>query len=574
MEEAVGMLDFVSFHRFLCLTITRQAGLSGTASFSTGRGGSTLRIGNVITTLEVASHQIGDTTLDPDGDGLGPIAEDALGTSATVADTDGDGIDDRTEVEQGTDPRGGLAFPTGIIASLDLLGPAKAVDIAGSADDADTRIATTATGNNGIAVVDASKFDQPIVLGRLDLNGDSQDVAIDAISSTAVVAAGNGGLHFVDISDPMMPLRTRTASGDASAVEVIDGTVFAAIGSRILSYDVVSGDLLVPTNIPAGATITDLAHQGDVLYSMDQNRIMRAFRVGAFQLTQVGSVEVPHAAGQIFVAGDVAYAAAINSNLRGGFSTVDISNPSGMTVISGSDIVSPFVGPGTAILANGSGLGLLLGSAGGQQMIDLMDLSDPVETNEFITRFILPSAPFDGLIASGIGYVAGGTSGLHVVNYVGFDNQGNPPVVSASGPEGKDVQEGSFIPIRVDVTDDVQVRDVELLMNGTVVARDVAAPFDLRAVTPSLASGATDVTFQVRATDTGGNAGLSDILTYTLTPDVTPPQLISSTPADTSAGFRVQAVTLRFDEPCRYDSPGDRRFHVNRSWRQLPTRWR
>ncbi|MEZ6112307.1 MAG: hypothetical protein R3C99_15000 [Pirellulaceae bacterium] len=69
------------------------------------------------------------------------------------------------------------------------------------------------------------------------------------------------------------------------------------------------------------------------------------------------------------------------------------------------------------------------------------------------------------------------------------------------------------------MTDDVQVRDVELLMNGAVVPRDVSLPWIWRAVTLPLASGTTTVTFQVRATDTGGNVGLSDQLTYTLTPD-------------------------------------------------------
>ena len=516
--------------------------LTNTSQFSTGRGGTRMTVPFMVSQVESISSDV-------DQDGLGPIAETAIGTSPTLADTDGDGVSDLAEIEQGTDPLGGLAFPTGIIATLDLLVQTKAVDVSGSAGDADTRIAVAATGTNGIAVVDASQFDQPIILGQLDLNGDSQDVAVDAISSTAVVAAAEGGLHFVDISDPMMPVRTRTASGNVTAVDIIDGVAYAAVGARIISYDVVSGELLVPTNIADGAAITDLAHDRDVMYSMDANGMLRAFRVQGFNLTEIGSVDVPQAAGKLFVSGGVAYAAAINSYERGGFSTVDISNPASMSVISGADIVSPFVGPGTSVVANGSGLGLLVGSAGGQHMVDLVNLSDAENTNDFITRFDLASAPSGVAIASGIGYIAGGASGLHVVNYVGFDNQGIAPTVTIAGPGGTEIQEGSFAPIRVDVTDDVQVRDVELLMDGVVVARDVSAPFDLRAVTPALDSGATEVSFQVRATDTGGNAGLSEIVSYTLTPDITPPALINSTPADTSAGFRVQAVTLRFDEP-------------------------
>ncbi len=98
-------------------------------------------------------------------------------------------------------------------------------------------------------------------------------------------------------------------------------------------------------------------------------------------------------------------------------------------------------------------------------------------------------------------------------------------------------------------SDDVQVSKVELLMNGQVVASAVSAPFDLSAVAPTLASGETTVAFQVRATDTGGNVGLSNTLTYNLTPDITPPLLIGSSPTADGTGFRVQDITLRFNEP-------------------------
>ena len=157
--------------------------------------------------------------------------------------------------------------------------------------------------------------------------------------------------------------------------------------------------------------------------------------------------------------------------------------------------------------------------------------------------------PQDAEIASGLGYIAAGTGGLVVANYLGFDNQGNAPTVSISGPAGGEIQEGSLVPIRVDVTDDVQVRDLELLLNGEVVARDVSAPFDLTAIAPALSSGLTTAHFQVRAFDTGGNVGLSNVLSFDLTPDVKPPDFLGASPSDSGAGFRVRAVTLRFDEP-------------------------
>jgi len=86
-------------------------------------------------------------------------------------------------------------------------------------------------------------------------------------------------------------------------------------------------------------------------------------------------------------------------------------------------------------------------------------------------------------------------------------------------------------------------------VNGQVVANDVSGPFDFGVIAPILASGATSVTFQARATDTGGNVGLSNVLTYNLTRDLTPPHLSNSSPAAAGAGFRVQDITLRFNEP-------------------------
>ena len=161
-------------------------------------------------------------------------------------------------------------------------------------------------------------------------------------------------------------------------------------------------------------------------------------------------------------------------------------------------------------------------------------------------------------IGSGIAFVADGTAGLQVVNYRSFDNQGVAPTVTVnttgmdvdSMKAGIQVVEGSLVSVPVQVSDDVQVRNVELLVNGQVVQNDVTFPFDLKAAMPTLASGATTVTVQVRATDTGGNIGLSTLLTLELVRDTTPPTLVSVDPINNSVrGLAFRTVTLRFSEP-------------------------
>lgn len=508
-------------------------------SFQTGAPGSTLSLPTY--------YVIDPDTNDIDGDGLGELAESILGTNPNQRDSSGDGISDFAALQAGIDFLGGVPFETGVVSVLNVVGDANAIAFYDA--DSARQYAVIATGDAGISVVDRTRLTLPTISGRLNLVGISQDIDIDSFTSTAIVASGEGGLHFVDVSDPMIPREVRTVNIDATQVEVVDGVVYASSGSRVLAYDPASGDLLFSYSIPDSGIVTGLTHEGNFLYAMDAAAKLHVLEVQRFQLTKRGDVVLPEGGGQIFVSGGIVYTAAIGTYFRGGYGTVDVSNPSSPTLISGSAVVGPFVGPGKAIVANGSGLGLLVGSPNSQHMVEVQNLSDPSNTNELLTRFDLPAAPQSVAIASGIGYVASGTGGLVVVNYVPFDNRGTAPTVTATGPAGTTVQEGSFVSIRTVVTDDVQVRDVDLLMNGTVVARDVSAPFDLRAVTPALTDAASTVTFQVRATDTGGNVGLSSVLTYTLTPDITPPTIISSSPSDNGAGFRINAITLRFDEP-------------------------
>src|SRR5204862_5202390 len=110
-------------------------------------------------------------------------------------------------------------------------------------------------------------------------------------------------------------------------------------------------------------------------------------------------------------------------------------------------------------------VGHLLGPQGQNlAALDLLNVSDPANTGVFLTRFNLPTNPFSVALASGIAYVADGSSGLQIVNYKPFDNQAVPPTilfdtnaldVDPSTP-GVQAVEGSIAPIKVTVSDDVQ----------------------------------------------------------------------------------------------------------------------
>jgi len=503
------------------------------------------------------------TAPDADGDGLPDFIEEVYGTSNSKRDTDNDGISDLAEIEQGLDPLGGNSFATGVIANLPLAGEAKEVVIEGSTANSTQQTAYVAAGLGGLAIVNAARFQQPILLSRLALSGDATDVAVDSALQIAAVAAGSGGLHIVNVSDPLNPALLRTISTTANQVEVVDGIAYATTGSVIYAFNLLTGERLQVLS-PGSANITGLAREGSILFAMDSGNVLRAIDIGGPGMVARGSITMPAGGGKLFVGGGIAYVAAGNGN-NAGFATANVSNPNALQLISGVDAANI---EGDAVAANGSGLAVTVGSVRGPgaefiNALDVVNVSDPANTGAFITRFDLPAKPYSVAIGSGIAFVASGTAGLQVVNYRFFNNQGVAPTVSvntaamdvdATKPEIQ-VYDGSLVAVPVQVSDDVQVRNVELLLDGVVVQNDVAFPYDLRAAMPTLASGATTATVQVRATDTGGNIGLSPLLTLRIVADTVAPTIVSVDPTNGQArGLAFRTMTIRFSEPMDFSA--------------------
>jgi hypothetical protein len=236
---------------------------------------------------------------------------------------------------------------------------------------------------------------------------------------------------------------------------------------------------------------------------------------------------------------------------------VNVANPDAPALISGSDVMQPFQSPSAGLALNGSGVGVLVGFDGNQNSFYLMDSSDANETYTLITRFPLPGTARDVAIASGIAFVAGG-EGMQVVNYRSFDANGQPPTVTISAAAadlddatpGIQVLSSSLVPLAADIRDDVQVRNVELLVNGVVTANDVSFPIDLAAFAVPADSSVNTSRIQVRVTDTGGNVTLSEEIVLDLVPDTFAPQVAVAAPSN---GQNVLSsfsfARLGFNEP-------------------------
>ncbi|MGE0642375.1 MAG: Ig-like domain-containing protein [Nitrospira sp.] len=495
---------------------------------------------------------------DADGDGLSDVAEVIVGSNSNKRDTDGDGLSDESEVQQGLDPLGGLNIPAGVVASSELQGSAESVTTIGATDGTGAATALVATGTTGLTIVNASSFTKPQVLAELDLPGTNVDVAADVVRGIAAVAASDAGLHLVDISNLSTPrlLQTVTVDGSVTGVVVRDGIGYAIHGTRISAVDLNTGDIRQTIDFAStgGSTLTDIAIDGSTLYTKDSNGTLRTISITGDLLTPRDALTVANAGGKIFAGGGTVYIGAGNG-FQQGFSTVDARDPANLLLLSNPDAANI---AGGAIAANGSGLGVAIGSLPGiGSVLHVVDTSDPTRTDRFITQINLPAAPKDMALANGLAFVADGTGGLQIVNYRGFDTQGVAPTVSIvadaidadPATPGVQVLEGRAVRVVPTVADDVQVRNVELLVNGQVVLTDVSFPWELFAQAPTIASGGTTMTVQVRATDTGGNVGLSNIVTLNIVPDTFAPQVTSISVEEGVQRFFVRSIDIVFDEP-------------------------
>ncbi len=477
-------------------------------------------------------------TPDFDGDGLPADIEFAIGTSDSNQDSDGDGIDDFTAVLAGDDPLGDISLPTGIVSQLNLDGNAEAVAIGSSPSNTDAVIAYVATGDAGFASVDITNPLQPRTLSELSLPGENLDLAIDLGTSRVFVAAGSAGIHVIDISNPAVPRVVQNIStpGQPTRLTLSEFGLFAASGRELLAIDIGLAEVIV--NIPAtGSVLEAIGSEGDHVFLTDQSGNFVAVDVSTAlsdgQMSVTSSVAT-HRVERLTVLEEVAYLAA-----EGSYTTFDVSDPSNVELISDTANGEPNEF-GVELVPGGDGVGALIYALFDREpTVQLMDISNPARTGEFITRFDLPENPQDAAFAAGLVVIADGVSGLMVINFQPADANGVAPtgimsiVTEDQDPNtpGTQLREGSVAVFSVDASDDVQVKSVELLRDGVVAQSDASFPFELFVTLPALSQG-DSVEYQARVTDTGGNSSATNTVEVELLPDDRGARLISIDPND------------------------------------------
>ncbi|MCC6234942.1 MAG: Ig-like domain-containing protein, partial [Verrucomicrobiales bacterium] len=488
---------------------------------------------------------------DADGDGLSDLSELVLGTSAEGPDTDGDGVPDGAEVSTGTNPADGQPLGLGVVASRDTPGTAVEIDTAND-------FAVVADAASGLAVFDVSNPLDPVLLSQLDPPNATFDAVATAGNYVAAVpGASPSGVTIFGLSSDGVLLPVGSAGlGDAPEAVVAAGRYAYAPGRssnlRTLAVVQLSTSRLVRhVPVPGGSEVTALAIDGDVLWALSGSRLLSFRRVGD-DLAPLGELNLGSLRPSPLEPGP---------ELTAGNGRVYVGDFSGFRVVDGSNPVAPVLlfEPATTQAAihdfalSGSGLLLPVTSFSGTSTLSLSayDVRNDRSTN-FLTSFNTPGETRAVVLHRGYALTADGSAGMASVNFLAPDRGTNAPTVAiqpltSHAAAGQEADELFFV--STTTADDVQVRDVEFYIDGQPAGLSGRFPFSTTLRAP--AKTATRSSFQLRAkaTDTGGNVGWSDAVTLVLLPDSTPPALVATTPAPGSTRPRgsVARLSATFD---------------------------
>lgn len=483
---------------------------------------------------------------DTDQDGLSDEVEYILGTDPTQSDTDQDGLDDGAELAQGLSPLDGRPTATGVLASTAAAGSAVHVCAEGN------RV-IVATGSAGIAVFNVFNPLAPTLISQLDTPGEA--VAVACAGNLVVVADKAAGVALVDISDPSNArlVKQIPLAAPALAVAVSEDLAYVALGSAGVSVIDLTTQVEIH-RLQGTGQADDIQLQGGTLFVLTASEL-QAYTDYYGGLRMLSSVLVPgspsplESGRKLSVCGPRAQVGTFT-----GWHQVDVSNPAQLRLLGSPQGTQAAVHD---LVDNGNGLLVATTSFGGTRTlaVSIYDSSNPADTGRFLGSWDTPGACRGLILHRGIAYVADSSSGLAVVNFRAYDNQGRAPSVALAAPlpdddentPGIQMISGRAFGVRASATDDVQISRVELLRDGNLIAVDESCPFEFTLSSPVRSEVQTSFTLQLRAVDTGGNMGQGTVETIQLLPTSMGPQLLTASPARGENVSDATVLTLRFD---------------------------
>ncbi len=508
--------------------------------FRTGENGSRLELG----TFRLQPPPPTDT----DGDGLPDAAELVVGGNPDQADTDRDGVRDAEEVRAGTPVQGATAEPLGLVHMADTPGYAWDVALAG-------QLAAVADGTGGVSIFNIVNPESPALVGQRTLPGEATTLA--ASGNRLLVGLGSSGAAVLDLESlpNLSAPGLQTFDAPVTAVAAVGQMGFVGLASgRIVTIDLGSGAEFART-FTAGP-VEDLAVTGGRLFALTLNGgqpQVTAFQIQAGQLNALasGSYEGARGAGgrrlRLGTLGNRLYAVH-----TAGVAVFEILPFELRLVANHRD--GQFGWRQLAPDARGGALAASdpASTADGAHDVQQFDLQPNGDGLRFDNQIPTPGSAESLTLSGNFAFVADGLAGLAVLRHAESDRLGRPPTVTLRSPfPDSQAEEGRPATFAADATDDVGLARVEFLVDGVSAGIDAVAPYELTITLPRRAPDRPAVQIQARATDTGGNVGLSPVLTLTLTGDSTPPAVSQLVPASgtTIEGGSVPLVGVILNEP-------------------------
>ncbi|MDJ0865629.1 MAG: Ig-like domain-containing protein, partial [Myxococcota bacterium] len=297
----------------------------------------------------------------------------------------------------------------------------------------------------------ASRPEDPVRLGQLDLEGDPRGVAIDG-SFAYVVASGaedrNGRvgpatLQVIDVGNPFAPeLLTRVdlPGQVVHDVAVSGGLLLAAVDAfGLLVFDV--SDPLAPQRVVLDRKLgldraLGVAIEGTSAYLADGLGGLRLFDLATPDLTEIGAADTFGLAARVTLQGDLALVT--DEGPGGALNVIDVRNPAEPVLLarrSAAPRRPDLLGAGAFGVAGVGSLALVTSDVSDQDgrsvkgLLDVVDVSDPgaperlASANVPIPRFFEQDPELVWEVASldDLALVAGGAAGLRVIR-VPFTN--------------------------------------------------------------------------------------------------------------------------------------------------------
>ncbi len=475
---------------------------------------------------------------DSDGDGISDHAEVILGTGAYGADSDNDGIPDGQELALGSNPLDGVGLPLGVVGAAPT--SSAAFDVA-----LENNLAGVACAQ-ALAVFDVSNPQSPVQTASV--SGAANQVAL---RGTLALAAFADGVRLVDLSTPGAPvvLWARTDLGVCQAVAFGIESVFVGTRTELRRLDLATGSDAGSLTI---SNLDSLVARGGLIYGLAGASLTIGRDSDWVELIRTVSAPGGGGAGsrprRLALAGNLLYA---QHNF--GFNVFDLANPEWPALI--RDVVTSSAG-WRQLAPTGTGFAFAAvgpnSTADGPHDVSLYRLVANGTDAQFVTLFETPGQAYAVAVAGARGYVADGTAGLAVVNFLDPDLAGIPPTVIVSVDSTvtpPKVEGGSLARVAASATDDVAVRHVDFFVNGQFVTRDDSFPFEMfHRVAP--VSPGTTLRVRARAEDRAGNASESAELTVLIVEDATPPAITGIDPAPGAVvpPSIVTDVTVAFNE--------------------------